>query len=93
MEGKPLSETLITGAVAIIVCIINNWVQMSRTAKANDKTVALIEYRINELSEKVQRHNNIIERTYKLEENTALQDAELKRLNKRLEIVEDKTHE
>ena len=66
---------------------------MSRTAKANDKTVALIEYRINELSEKVQRHNNIIERTYKLEENTALQDAELKRLNKRLEIVEGKTHE
>lgn len=88
-----MSEALITGAVAIIVCIINNWVQMSRTAKVNDKTVALIEYRINELSEKVQRHNNIIERTYKLEENTALQDAELKRLNKRLEIVEGKTHE
>lgn len=88
-----MSEALITGAVAIIVCIINNWVQMSRTAKVNDKTVALIEYRINELSEKVQRHNNIIERTYKLEENTVLQDAELKRLNKRLEIVEGKTHE
>lgn len=85
-----MNEALITGFVAIVVCVVNNFFQMKQTAKANDKTVALIEYRINELSEKVQRHNNLIERTYKLEENTALQDAEIKRLNKRLEIVEEK---
>lgn len=83
-----MSDTLITGIVAIVVCIINNWVQMAKTKEQTDKTVALIEYRINELSERVQRHNNIIERTYKLEESTALQEAELKRLNKRLEIME-----
>ena len=83
-----MSEALITGIVAIVVCIINNWVQMAKTKEQTDKTVALIEYRINELSERVQRHNNIIERTYKLEESTALQEAELKRLNKRLEIME-----
>ena len=85
-----MNEALITGFVAIVVCVVNNFFQMKQTAKANDKTVALIEYRINELSEKVQRHNNLIERTYKLEENTALQDAEIKRLNKRLELVEEK---
>ena len=84
-----MSEALITGIVAIVVCIINNWVQMAKTKEQTDKTVALIEYRINELSERVQRHNNIIERTYKLEESTALQEAELKRLNKRLEIMEE----
>lgn len=88
-----MSEAIITGVVAIIVCIINNWVQMSRTTKANDKTVALIEYKLNDLADKVAKHNSIIERTYRLEESTALQDAELKRLNKRLEIVEGKTHE
>lgn len=85
-----MNEALITGFVAIVVCVVNNFFQMKQTAKAHDKTVALIEYRINELSEKVQRHNNLIERTYKLEENTALQDAEIKRLNKRLEIMEEK---
>lgn len=88
MEGKPLSDALITGLIAIAVCLINNFFQARQTAKAHDKTVALIEYRINELSERVQRHNNLIERTYKLEENTALQEAELKRLNRRLEVVE-----
>lgn len=88
-----MNEALITGVVAIIVCIINNWVQMSRTKQQTDKTVALIEYKINELSETVRKHNQIVERTYKLEENTALQEAELKRLNKRLEIMEGAKNE
>lgn len=81
-----MSEAIITGIVAIIVCVINNWALM---AKQN----ALIEYKINELTEKVQKHNQLIERTFKLEETSALHAAELNRLNKRLEIVEDKKHE
>lgn len=55
---------------------------------SNRKSAALIEYRISELEKKVSKHNSVVERTYKLEESTALQDAELKRINKRLEIVE-----
>ena len=83
-----MSDALITGIIAIVVCLINNYFQQKQTAKANDKTVALIEYRINELTRKVEAHNNLIERTFRLEENTALQDAELKRINRRLDIVE-----
>ena len=85
-----MTEALITGFVAIVVCLINNWVAASQTKKANDKTIALIEYRLQELSQTVNRHNSIIERTYRLEESTALQDAELKRLNERMKIVEGK---
>lgn len=55
---------------------------------SNRKSASLIEYRIGELEKKVSKHNSVIERTYRLEESTALQDAELKRINKRLEIVE-----
>ena len=86
-----MSEAIITGIVAIIVCVINNWAIMAKQRAQTEKTVALIEYKITELSERVQRHNQIVERTYKLEENTALQEAELKRLNHRLEIVEGKS--
>lgn len=78
-----MSEAIITGIVAIIVCVINNWALM---AKQN----ALIEYKIDELTEKVQKHNQLIERTFKLEETSALHAAELKRLNRRLEVVEEK---
>lgn len=86
-----MSDAIITGIVAILVCIINNWVQYSKTRQETDKTVALIELRLSELSDRVDRHNQVIERTYKLEESTALQDAELKRLNERLKIMEGKS--
>jgi len=85
-----MSEAIITGIVAIVVCIINNWAMMAKQRAQTEKTVALIEYKINELSERVQRHNQIVERTFKLEESTALQDAELKRLNERIKVVEGK---
>lgn len=55
---------------------------------ANRKSAALVEYRLSELEKKVDKHNNVIERTYKLEEQTALQDAELKRVNHRLTELE-----
>jgi len=86
-----VSDAIITGIVAILVCIINNWVQFNKTRQETDKTVALIELRLSELSDRVDRHNQVIERTYKLEESTALQDAELKRLNERLKIMEGKS--
>jgi len=86
-----VSDAIITGVVAILVCIINNWVQYNKTRQETDKTVALIELRLSELSDRVDRHNQVIERTYKLEESTALQDAELKRLNERLKIMEGKS--
>lgn len=81
-------EALITGIVAIVVCIINSWVQMARTREETNKTIALVEYKITQLSDQVARHNQILDRTYKLEESSALQDAEIKRINRRLEIVE-----
>ena len=86
-----MSDAIITGIVAILVCIINNWVQFNKTRQETDKTVALIELRLSELSDRVDRHNQVIERTYKLEESTALQDAELKRLNERIKIMEEKS--
>ena len=55
---------------------------------ANRKSAALIAYRLEQLEKKVQAHNNLVERTYRLEESAALQDAELKRVNHRLSDLE-----
>ena len=83
-----MMEALITGFVALAVCLVNNYFQMRATAKAHVDTITLINYKIEQLTEKVEEHNNLIDRVYKCEQDTALQDAEIRRLNKRIEIVE-----
>lgn len=82
MEGKALSDAIITGIVAILVCVINNWVQFNRTKTETDKTVALIQVKLDELSDRVNKHNQLIERTYHLESETAL-------IEQRLTVLEE----
>lgn len=72
---------LITGGVTLTVCVINNYFQ-------HKKTIALIEYKLDELTRRVDKHNNVIERTYKLEELTALQEEKIKVANHRIEDLE-----
>lgn len=45
-------------------------------------------YRIDQLEKKVDKHNNIIERTYKLEENQAVMVEQIKVANHRLNDLE-----
>lgn len=82
-------EALITGAVAIVVCMLNNFAQQRQMKAQNDKTIALIEYKMDELTKRVDKHNNVIERTYKLEELSALQDEKIKVANHRIEDLEE----
>ena len=43
-DGANVTEAIITGAVAIAVCMINNYFQQRRSEAQNDKTMALIDY-------------------------------------------------
>lgn len=54
----------------------------------NNSTRNLIEYRLKKLEEKVDKHNNVIDRTYKLEELTALQEEKIKVANHRIDDLE-----
>jgi len=73
---------------SIIVALITGAFALLGTYLANRKAASLIEYRLSELEKKVDKHNLVIERTYKLEERTELQEAEIKRHNERLKILE-----
>lgn len=64
-----------SGILAIVVCIINNKYQ-------NSKTLALIDLRLSTLEEKVDKHNNLIGRTYELEKLTALQEQKIEDMQK-----------
>ena len=79
MEG--IIAAIITGAVTLTVCMINNQYQ-------NASTRNLLDYRLTKLEEKVDKHNNVVERTYKLEELTALQEEKIKVANHRIDDLE-----
>ena len=89
-KGCNMIEAIITGVVAIVVCMINNIVQSKSTQQQHNKTIALIDYKLDELTKRVDKHNNVIERTYKLEELTALQEEKIKVANHRIEDLEKK---
>jgi len=50
----------------------------------------LTQYRLEQLEKKVQAHNNLIERTYRLEERTELQEEKIKVANHRIDDLEKK---
>lgn len=49
----------------------------------------LSNYRIEQLEKKVEKHNNLIERTYKIEQHEAVTDEEIKVINHRINDLEE----
>lgn len=50
----------------------------------------LMSYRIEQLEKRVDKHNNLIERTYKLEEVSGIQAEQIKVANHRISDLEEK---
>ena len=53
----------------------------------------LTNYRIEQLEKKVEKHNNLITRTFKLEQDFAVLDEKMKEANHRIDDLEDIEHE
>ena len=86
----PSVKGALIGAIAsLIVCLINNHFQRAESDKQNNATIMLINYQIEELKKEVSKHNNVIERVYKLEERAGVADAEFKRISHRLDDLEN----
>jgi len=74
-----LATVIIPSVLTLVGCMINNNMQRAKeqhsiemsiqAVNANyDKSTALIQSHIEELSERVNKHNNLIERMYKCED-------------------------
>lgn len=57
---------------AIIVALLGLAGTLAGSYLANRKSTALIVYRLEQLEQKVSKHNKLVERTYALEEAVAL---------------------
>lgn len=61
--------------------------------KSSEKTKALLEYRLNLLEKKMDKHNQVIERVYNLEERAALVEERIRVSNHRIDDLENKKGE
>lgn len=92
-------EAIITGVVAIIVCMVNNAWQSKRAdkqhqatiaaaEKQHDTTIKLIEYKLDRLTHKVELHNNAVERLYEVERKLCIDEEKISVANHRIEDLE-----
>ncbi|MFA5305973.1 MAG: hypothetical protein WC365_00850 [Candidatus Babeliales bacterium] len=75
---------------SIIVALIAFAGTLSGSFFAQRRSTALIAYRLEQLENKVNRHNNLIERTYRLEERCEVFDEKMKVANHRIDDLEKK---
>ncbi len=74
-------ETVIVGALSLLGTLGGAYF-------ANRKSSALIAYRLEQLEEKVNKHNGVIERTYNLEKRVEVDEQRLKVTEHRIEDLE-----
>lgn len=76
-----MTETLIVAVLSLVGTLAGAYL-------ANRKSTALIAYRLEQLEAKVSKHNEVIERTYRLEEAEAVLEEKIKVANHRIEDLE-----
>lgn len=94
-----MNEAIITGIVGIVVCMINNYCQrkssdkqhqatIEAAEKQHNTTMALIEYKLDQLTKKVDLHNNAVERLFLVEKTIEVQKEQIKVANHRIDDLE-----
>lgn len=78
---ETIFAAVISGAVTLAVCLITNHAQA-------EKTRSLLDYRLTELEKKVDKHNHLVERTFRLEGDMEVVHEQIKVANHRIEDLE-----
>lgn len=72
----------------VIVALISLFGTLVGTFSGIVVSSRLTTYRLEQLEKKVEKHNSVIERVYKLEQKDAVQDEEIRVANHRLKNLE-----
>lgn len=81
-----MDPTIISAILALVGSLIGTFAGIVTSSK-------LTEYRLKELEKKQDKHNQVIERTYKLEERMELVEERQKVANHRISDLEGKKNE
>jgi len=74
----------------VVVALLSLLGTLAGSYFASRKSTALIAYRLEQLEEKVNKHNQVVERTFRLEDNDKLMEEKIKVANHRIEDLEKK---
>ena len=77
-----MTETIVVAVLSLVGTLAGAYL-------ANKKTTALIAYRLEKLESKVNKHNEVIERTYQLEQHEAVTDEKIEVINHRIKDLEN----
>lgn len=75
--------SLISGAVAILSCLISSFVASNKAVSYIEKSQAITDTKLEELTREVRRHNNFAERMPVVEEQVKIINHRLNTLEKR----------
>ena len=78
-----MSETIIIALISLLGTLGGTFGGILATSK-------LTNYRIEQLEKKVDKHNNMIERMFKVEESVNILDEKIKVANHRIDDLEEK---
>lgn len=73
-----MSDTVIVALASLIGTFIGSY-----------SGFKLMKYRVEQLEKKVEKHNSLIERTYKLEQEMEIQKEQIKGANHRIDDIEE----
>ena len=73
-------EAIITAIIGGVCVAIPNIIA---TVSSNKKSTALITYRVDKLEKKVEKHNSVVERTFRLEEDIKNMQEDIKDMKAR----------
>ncbi len=80
---------IISGVIAVVVCLINNMFMKAETDKKHEANIMLISYRLEQLEKKVDIHNNVVERVFQLEKRADVTDEQIRVANHRIQDLEE----
>ena len=87
-----MSETVLAALIAagasIIVCVISNHFQHTRTIAKMQETVKLFIYRVEQLEKKQDKHNGVVERLYEVERKLGIDEEKISVANHRIDDLE-----
>lgn len=89
---ETILAALISAAAAITVSVINSNSNNKKIILELDKHNELQAYQIKELTDKVEKHNKVIERVYNLETRDEVEREQIRVINHRLDDLEKLEH-
>lgn len=81
--------SVISACAAILVCVISSSAQNKKIINEIDKHNELQSYKIEQLTLKVEKHNKVIDRVYRLERFDEVEKEQIKVINHRINDLEN----